>query len=79
MSTVNLKQARAKLSELVTAAERGETTIISRRGKQAAVLGPTTSNRPKRLPKLAKFRASLQNGGNALSDTVIDLRNRERY
>ncbi len=40
MSTVQLREARASLSKLVAAAERGETTTITRNGKPVAVVAP---------------------------------------
>ena len=40
MNTVQLKEAKAKLSELVEAAERGEPTTITRDGKPAAMIVP---------------------------------------
>lgn len=38
MSTVNMHTAKTKLSQLVEAAERGESVIIARNGKPAAQL-----------------------------------------
>jgi len=40
MATVQLREAKAKLSALVDAAERGEATIITRHGKPAARIVP---------------------------------------
>jgi len=40
METVQLREAKARLSALVDAAERGEATIITRHGKPAARIVP---------------------------------------
>jgi prevent-host-death family protein len=40
---VTIEQARAKLGDLVIAAIRGETTVITRYGKPAAALVPIDS------------------------------------
>ncbi len=40
MSSVQLREAKARLSKLVEAAERGESTTITKHGKPAAVIVP---------------------------------------
>jgi len=45
MGAVNLKEARRRLSALVQAAERGESVVITRRGKEVARIVP-----PERRP-----------------------------
>ena len=52
---VNLRTARAKLSELVTRAEAGESFVITRDGKDAAECGQLP--RPTRLPRPRRPRA----------------------
>ena len=47
MKHVSLADAKARLSELVTQAEDGETIEITRRGKVVARLVPATTARPK--------------------------------
>lgn len=54
MNTVNLTQARARLSELVSRAEHGEEIVITRRGRAVARLSPTL-----RPLDLARLRAGL--------------------
>ena len=78
MNTINAKQARKQLGELIDAAERGESTVITRRGKKVAELGPVKARRRK-LPDLSAFRASLKVKGKSLSETVIAMRAEERY
>ena len=45
MNTVQLRDAKAKLSALVDAAERGEATTITRHGRPAAVIVPVETAR----------------------------------
>ena len=45
MQTVQLRDAKARLSELVAAAERGEPTTITRHGRPAAVVVPVEDAR----------------------------------
>ena len=40
MRNVHLRDAKAGLSKLVDAAERGEATVITRHGKPAAIISP---------------------------------------
>ena len=40
MVTVNMHEAKTRLSKLVDAAERGQTVVISRNGEPAAMLIP---------------------------------------
>lgn len=40
MNTVQLRDAKAKLSALIDAAERGEVTTITKHGKPAAMIVP---------------------------------------
>ena len=60
MITVNLAQAKARLSELLDQVEAGREVLITRRGKAVARLSPAV--RPKKplpLRELAGFRASM--------------------
>lgn len=79
MGTVNLKQARERLGDLVDAAERGESTLITRRGKRAARLVPAEDAQQRRLPDLSKFRARVAIKGARLSKTVVTQRQKGRY
>lgn len=79
MGTVNLRQARQRLSELVDAAERGESVDISRRGKKAARIVPVKQAASHRLPDLSEFRASIRVRGRALSKRLAEQRREERY
>jgi prevent-host-death family protein len=77
MIEVNVKEARSKLSILLDRVERGEEIIIKRRGKKVALL--VSPERKNALPSLKDFRASISTTGKTLSETVIDMRQEERY
>ena len=77
MLEVNVKEARSKLSILLDRVERGEEIIIKRRGKKVAIL--VSPERENTLPSLKDFRGSISTKGKPLSETVIDMRQEERY
>jgi prevent-host-death family protein len=79
MGPVNLKDARRRLSDLVTAAERGESVVITRRGKEVARLVPAMPKPLKRFPDLSEFRASIKVKGRSLTDELLAMRGEERY
>jgi prevent-host-death family protein len=78
MTSVNLKEARKRLGELVGAAERGETILITRRGRRVARLVPASAKSPGPLPDLAGFRAALKVKGSGLTDELLAMRREER-
>ena len=78
MQTMNIKEARACLSRLVDGAERGETVVITRHGRQSARLVPMPA-RAKALPSLAEFRSGILTPKTGLSATVIAARREERF
>ena len=60
MDTVNLAQAKARLSELLDKVEAGQEVLITRRGKAVAYLSPAVRpRRPLPLQELAEFRATM--------------------
>jgi prevent-host-death family protein len=79
MNTINAKQARKRLGRLIDAAEGGESFVITRRGRKVAELGPVRRRRRPKLPDLSAFRASLKVKGKSLSQTVIAMRDEERF
>ncbi len=79
MNSVNLKQARMRLGGLVEAAERGETVIITRRGRQVARLVAAQEKPLRGLPNLTKFRSSLAIKGRRLTNELLALRHEERH
>jgi len=60
MIRVNTRQARIKLSDLLTEAEHGETIAITRRGQVVAQLVPPPPQEPGRFPDLTEFRNSIK-------------------
>lgn len=79
MPSVNLKEARRRLGELVRAAGRGEAVVITRRGRRVAQLGPIRDAAASPLPDLSALRASVRVKGRSLSRTVAALRAGARY
>ena len=79
MGPISLKEARRRLSELVKAAERGESIVITRRGKEVARIVPPAIRPLKGLPDLTEFRKSIKLKGKPMSETVIEMRREERY
>lgn len=79
MGPVNMKEARKRLSDLVRAAERGETTVITRRGKRVARVVPVDEKPQRGVPDLTEFRKSIKLRGKPMSKTVIEMRREERF
>jgi prevent-host-death family protein len=79
MASVNLKDARRRLSGLVRAAERGQPVVLTRRGRSVARIEPLGGHAAKRLPDLTGFRASLATKGKPLSEVVIAARREGRF
>lgn len=63
MRTVQLREAKAKLSSLVEAAERGETTVVTKHGRPAAMVVPFPTDAQalpeKKKPSFADWLLSL--------------------
>jgi prevent-host-death family protein len=78
MRTMNIKEARACLSNLVDKAERGETVVITRHGRKSARLAPVRA-RVKGVPSLSEFRSRIAGAGPSLARTVIASRREERF
>ena len=79
MESVTITEARRRLSAIVSAAERGEPTVITRRGRQAARVEPVRAVRCGPVPDLPAFRASIKVKGEPLSKVVTRLRRGARY
>lgn len=83
MRCVNMREARQKFSDLVDAAEHGQSILITRHGKQVAKVGPAESAEQASLPDLSAFRASIKAAmrgkDEALSKAVIESRRQARY
>lgn len=79
MTRVTMKEARKRLSDLVHAAERGESIVITRRGRKVARIVPPEDQVVKGLPDLTAFRASLKVKGRSLTKELLAQRREERY
>jgi prevent-host-death family protein len=80
MGPVNLKEARARLSDLVRTVEHGESVSITRRGKIVArLMPPEAAPACRKAPDLSAFRASLKGEGKPLSQIVIENRRKGRH
>jgi prevent-host-death family protein len=61
MLTINLAQARARLSELLDKVEAGEDVVITRRGRAVAQILPVLHpKQPLPFEELAAFRATMK-------------------
>lgn len=75
MVTVNLAQAKARLSELLDRVEAGEEVIITRRGHAVAHIRPASRVRkPLRLKELAAFRATMPPLRRPISELLRETR-----
>ncbi len=82
MGPVNLKEARARLSDLVRAVENGESVLITRRGRIVArLVPPAASPEHQKAPDLAPFREALEirEDEKTLSRIGIENRRQGRY
>ena len=73
MKSINLADAKARLSELVSKAESGEETVITRRGQPVARLVPIASPR-KAYRSLAEFRATLPRARKSSAQVIRQMR-----
>ena len=75
-SVVNIHDAKTRLSQLVTRAERGERITIARAGKPVASLGPPPPAKRATLPPgdplLNLDTFAVDGAGGALENTEID-------
>jgi prevent-host-death family protein len=63
----------------VRAAERGESVVITRRGKEVARIVPAERKPLHPLRDLSEFRASIKMKGRSLTEELLALRREERY
>ncbi|MDR3534769.1 MAG: type II toxin-antitoxin system prevent-host-death family antitoxin [Rhodopila sp.] len=78
MGHVNLAEAKAHLSELVTRAEAGESVQISRRGKPVVQLSSLAQ--PRKPIQLAALRAVTDTMPEGTADNVVRaMRDEARY
>lgn len=81
MSTVNLANAKAHLSELVERAAAGEPVRITRRGKAVAQITSvdTPARKPVDLGILRALTSTMPKQKQSARETVRKMRDEERY
>ena len=77
MLEVNVKEARARFSQLLNKVEQGQDILLTRRGRKVARL--VSPDQDRRLPSLKKFRQAIAVSGKSLSSVVQANRDDERY
>jgi prevent-host-death family protein len=77
MIQINVREAKARLSEYLSQVEQGEEIIVLRRGHPVAVLKPV--EKPAPLPKMDAFRRKIRVKGASASETLIKMREESRY
>lgn len=78
--TVSLAEAKSKLSELVAAAEAGETIVITKRGRPVVELHAPSETRLKvELELLHKATQGMSEQSENAGDVVRRLRDDARY
>jgi len=77
MHQINIREARERISKLITEVEHGEEVVITRRGHAVARLTPV-EKRP-HLPDRSAFRASLPTASTPSVELIRTGRNEERY
>ncbi|MDM8551460.1 type II toxin-antitoxin system Phd/YefM family antitoxin [Desulfobacterales bacterium HSG2] len=77
MLEINVEETHDNLISLLDKVVQDNEIIIKRHGKKVARLISEDKNLS--LPSLASFRASIQIKGKPMSQTVIELRDKERY
>jgi prevent-host-death family protein len=80
MKTVNLAEAKAKLSELVTDAQNGEVVEITRRGKPVATLvGAKRPRKPIDFERLRALTADMPMQTESAGEFIRKMRDSDRY
>ncbi len=80
MVTVNLTQAKARLSELLDKVEAGQDVVITRHGKAVACLSAVAGpKKPIPLQELAEFRATMPRLRRPAGELIRDLRDAEYW
>jgi len=79
MDRISIKNARQQFAKLLTAAQRGRSVTITRRGKPVAKIGPVGPSEQRQFPDLTEFRASLGKRSKSSRANIEKLRDLERY
>ena len=78
MKTRSVKEVRSHLSEVIQAAQNGESTTITRYGEPIARIIPVQKDRPV-FPDMSEFRDSIKPRGKTLTETLREMREEERF
>ncbi len=80
LKTTNLRDAKARLSELVDRAQAGETVMIARRGRVVAQLSGTAAPKQRiELQALEDLSTRLPRDRTNASDLMREVRDKARY
>ncbi|MCC7407487.1 MAG: type II toxin-antitoxin system prevent-host-death family antitoxin [Phycisphaeraceae bacterium] len=79
MRKLSAREARQRFKSMLEAAKRGQTTLITQRGKTVARLGPVEPEEQPSLPDLSKFRESIRVKGKPSPSTVLEERRKARF
>ncbi len=79
MIQVSVREARQRWAKLINTAQSGEVVEVTRRGKTVARIVPPEPATRRKLPDLSAFHKTLKMAGSPMSQTVINMRRRERY
>jgi len=79
MNEVNIREARRRLSSLLDAAQKGESTVITRYGHAVARIDPVEPPPEATLPDRSAFRSRIKIRGKAMSKVVTEQRKKARY
>lgn len=78
MKKVKVNEVREHLAKYLTEAEKGEEIVITRHSRPVARLMPVDFSEDT-FPALSDHRKEIKTKGKSLSETVIELRKKERY
>ncbi len=79
MTTVSIAEAKARLSELLSRVEEGETVVITRYGREIArVEAVSKPLRPIPVEELTRFRARMPGWRKRSADLVREMREEGR-
>ena len=81
MQTISSRKAREKFKEILDSASQGETISITRRDEEVARVVPPERPNEGCFPDMTEFRKRLKSKvkGKSLTQTVIEMRNEERF
>jgi prevent-host-death family protein len=78
MKKAQVHEVREELAKYITEAEQGEEIIITKHKKPVARLVAYEEEKPA-FPDMKEFREQFVMKGKPLSNTVVEMRNEERF